>query len=430
MASTKRWVVAILTALVALVAWAPPAAAVGNSDAALKAGRWVAGQPAPSDVGAAADSLLALAAVGDPALAPQAGHLLDIVRDGHGAYVASSPTGAAKLTLVAVSLGRNPRDFFGTDLVAAVKAGVKADGSFGEYPGPFASGLGLLALTRAQEPIPHGMAQFLVRSANADGGFGWGSGRPSDADSTGLAILGMLTQTDSISARDAVTRAVVWATAQQQADGSWRGEGNPVNSTAILGSALQAAGQPQPRAVQYLVSQQLPDGALPDQGQPNLLATQQAALLLADTSYAAISSPRLAAALTPGASPLAPPPATQPTAPETPAETVAPTGTPAASAEAPGPPESTPLPTDAIGASGVILLILLLLLLGGAAYLMFGRRPVDPSVPTVTGSPAADAPPATPQGPATGTTASETGDEPAADAPNPPDTDLNRDGKG
>ena len=54
-------------------------------------------------------------------------------------------------------------------------------------------------------------------------------------------------------------------------------------------------GVEQPRAVDYLVAQQSQEGWLPgDGGQPNLLATQQATLLLGDTSYATVmASPAL-----------------------------------------------------------------------------------------------------------------------------------------
>ena len=77
MGRTKRLAVALLATLLVLVSWAPRAHAVGNTDAAKRAGDYVAAQAATTtDVSAAADSLLALAAVGDAALAPQATQLL------------------------------------------------------------------------------------------------------------------------------------------------------------------------------------------------------------------------------------------------------------------------------------------------------------------------------------------------------------------
>ena len=139
MGRTKRLAVALLATLLVLVSWAPRAHAVGNTDAAKRAGDYVAAQAATTtDVSAAADSLLALAAVGDAALAPQATQLLGVVQGGAATYVAASPVGAAKLVLVALSLGLDPSSFGGVDLVAAVKAGLKADGSFSEMPGPYA----------------------------------------------------------------------------------------------------------------------------------------------------------------------------------------------------------------------------------------------------------------------------------------------------
>ena len=406
----RRLTVVVLATLLTLVAWAPRAQAVGNTDAARKAAGYVAAQaPSTSDVGAAASSLVALAAVNDVSLAPQAAQLLQAVEGGASDHAAASPVGAARLVILAVSLGQDPRAFAGVDLVAAVKDGIKADGSFSDMPGPAASGLAIVALTRAQEPVPTLMAQHLVRLANPDGGFGYGTGQPSDADSTGLAMLGMLTQTDSISARDAVGRAVSWATAQQQADGSWT-SANPVISTAILGSALQAAGQQQPRAVQYLVAQQLPDGSLPAEGHPDLAATQQAALLLGATSYLTVSSPALAGALASAApTPTATAPATA--APSTAAPTSPATTTP----DVPRGNEN--------GILWVILPIVLLMLLGGAAFLMFGRGRADAPPPPpateapVTGEPAGPAPEAThPDAPAD-TPAEPTPDVPAHPGP-------------
>nr|NLI48993.1 hypothetical protein [Propionibacterium sp.] len=394
MGRTTRLALVLVATLLALVSWVPRSHAVGNSDAAGRAGAYVAAQAATTtDVGVAADSLLALAAVDDAALAPQAAQLLEVVRGGAATYAAASPVGAAKLVLVAVALGQDPADFAGVDLVAAVKAGLRDDGSFGEVPGPYASALGMIALTRAQEQVPPAMARFLVRQANPDGGFGSGAGKPSDAESTGLAMLGMLTQTDSISARDAVTRAIAWAVAQQLPDGSWRGEANDITATAQLGSALQAAGQPQPRAVQYLVGQQLADGAFPEQGQPSLLATQQATLLLADTSYLSVGSPALARALAPSATP-------------SPSPSASPSASPTATEAAPTAPPAAPRGGDN-GILWVILPIVLLMLLTGAGFLMFGRPGGDLPSPAAA--------PATPEATAEaeGTPANQATDGPA-----------------
>jgi hypothetical protein len=331
---------------------------------------------AATDAGIAADSLIALAASGDASLAPQATQLIGVMRSGAAAYVAKGPEAAAKLAIAASAVGLDPRSFTGINLVDSVKSGVKPDGSFGAYPGPYASGLGMVALARAGEPVPSTMLTYLVRLANTDGGFGYAAGQPSDADNTGSALLGLATQTDSISARDASTRAITWATAQQQADGSWRGY-NPVNSTAVLGSALQAVGHPQAKAVQFLVGQQLSDGSLPDQGKPNLLATQQAALLLGDTSLLKVSAPAFGGG-TPTASPTTSTPTTStptPTASETPTQTATPTASPTPTATATPAPGPLPIVDDGNNILWILLPIVLVGLLGGSFYYLFGRKP-------------------------------------------------------
>ena len=364
----------VLAVLVALVSWAPAAYAVGNAEAVKKAATFVAGQvSAATDAGIAADSLIALAASGDASFTPQASQLIGVMRSGAAAYVAKGPEAAAKLVIAASAVGLDPRNFNGINLVDAVKAGIKPDGSFGATPGPYASGLGMVALARAGENVPPAMLAYLVKLANTDGGFGYAAGQPSDADNTGSALLGLATQTDSISARDASTRAVAWATAQQQADGSWRGY-NPVNSTAVLGSALQTVGQAQPRAVQFLVAQQLSDGSLPDQGKPNLLATQQAALLLGDTSYLKVSAPALGGGGTPTTSPTGTVTPT-PTASGTPTETATPTATATPTPTATATPGPIPFVDDGNNILWILLPIVLIGLLGGGFYYLFGRQP-------------------------------------------------------
>ena len=359
----------LLATAVALVSWTPQAHGVGNAEAAKKAAAYVASQAGTAtDPGTAADSLLALAAVGDLSLAPQAGQLLGVVNDGASAYAAKSPESAAKLLLAVSALGLDTRNVNGVNLVEAVKAGVRADGSFGTNPGPFASGLGIIALTRVSEPVSAAMLQYLVHLANTDGGFGPAPGHPSDADTTAIAVLGLSTQTDSISARDTTSKAIAWAVAQQQADGSWRGY-NPINSTALMAATLQTLSLAQPKAVQYLVGQQLPDGSLPDAGKPNLLATQQGALLLGDTSYLAVRNPALGAAAAAGHSSSPSPTMTASSAPSsTTTPTQAPTATPSAT------PTAAPAFTDdGNNVLWILLPIVLLALLGGGAYYLFGK---------------------------------------------------------
>ncbi len=381
-----RLLVVLLATITALMATSPRADAVGNLDAARKAVAYISGQAASTtDVSSAADSLLALAAAGDASSAPQASQLLTVVKNGAANYT-KSPEGAAKLVLVASALGLDAKNFGGTNLVDALKAGVKSDGTFGTNPSPYSAGLGLLALTRANESVPGPMLQSLVNMANADGGFGYASGQASDPDNTGMAILGLATQTDSISAKAALDKAVTWATAAQQPDGSWKGApgGNPIDSTAVLASALQSAGKDQPNAVQYLVKQQLANGAMPgDGGQANLLATQQAALLLGNASYLSVNNPGLASAIASTATASASPAASSSAGTSaSPSSSAAPSASASATPSGATTPAAAPasgtakpaVAPDGDGGAGWILPTLLVLIAAGLGFFYWLRR--------------------------------------------------------
>ncbi len=263
--------------------------------AALKAGNFVASQisdGATGEVGATVDSILALYATGDNDLAAKTDPLVETVRSQTAKYLESGPEAAAKLSIMASSMGEDPRTFAGTDLVAKVTEAVGTDGSFGAFPGPFASSLGIVALSRANVAIPEQMVSYLISGANEDGGYGYAADQPSDADNTGMALLALATAPASAESDEAESKALQWAEKNQAEDGSWAGF-NPVNSTAVMGMGVLAAGDSVDEAVGYLVSQQLDDGALPNEGKADLLATSQAALLLGGVTYADVARPEV-----------------------------------------------------------------------------------------------------------------------------------------
>ena len=274
----------LVTGLVTMLALATAALPAHASPAGDAAG-WIASRTAGvTTVGEAADAALALAAAKDPALQEQVDQLLALIaRDGAGA-LDGSPEMAAKLAIVAVAFGKDPADLVpGQDLVSIVEGGIAADGSFGAWPGPFATGLAATALERTGRPVPEALITQLLTLVNDDGGFGFGAGEPSDADSTGMALLALLAA-DSPEAAAAAEKATTWAQENQAEDGSWAGF-NPVNSTAIMGGALLAAGVDQTKATAWLEGQQAASGAFTNNGADDFLATTQAALLLGSASY-------------------------------------------------------------------------------------------------------------------------------------------------
>lgn len=366
MRRTARHVAAVAALVLCATFWTPSAWAVGNTEAAKRAGTFVASQASTiTDATDAADALLALAASGNATVAPTASTLLTVLRDGAGSASARSPESAAKVTVAAVAFGLDPRNLAGTNVLDKVTAGIHSDGSFGSQMGASASAWGLIALTRAGVTVPAPMLRYLVKSANPDGGFGASTGQPSDALSTGLALLGLASQTDSISARDAAKRAVDWSLAQQQANGSWTGD-STVAATAALASALQEGGLPQPRAVQFLVGAQSGDGSFVENGRPQLPATELAAMLLGGTSPLSASGANISLA-----GPKAPgPDAGTPTSASSAGPTQAPDQPTESPTQAPG-----GLKDDGNNVLWVLLPILLLAMLGGAYYWMSRPHP-------------------------------------------------------
>lgn len=290
MASMRRLFAALLITSLGLLAPLTQAQAA-DLTAADKAAHWLTTQVSGgalddgfSKVGASADGLIGLAAADDPALQPTIDALLATVKAGAAAYVSSGGGAAAgKLSIVAAAYGIDPTSFGGVDLVAALKAGVAADGSVGPYPSAFSSGLVMAGFDRAKTAEPTTLTTWLLTQQNADGGFGYAAGATSDADDTALAIIGLLTDT-SATAKAALAKAVAWATAAQKSDGSWAGY-VAVNSTCVMAESLHGAGVGTTKAESYVVSQQLSDGAITDGSGANLMATSQCLPLLGGVSY-------------------------------------------------------------------------------------------------------------------------------------------------
>lgn len=314
------------------------------------------------DVGPAADSLLALAATDDPRYAEHIDGIVAFLKKGAKAYVApkaSGTAGAAKLALVAAAVDEDATAFGGVDLVKTVKAGVGGNGAFGAWPGPFASGMAMVALVRNGEPVPEQMVDYLLTYAEPRAG-GTGGGfacttypfdaktgcAAADPDSTAMAVLG-LQAVGSARAGTAATVALEWLAGTQQADGSWQNYA-PVNSTGLVGPLFPAGSEQATRATGYVIAQQLPSGALTTGAdtKADLLATQQGILALTGKTYATIGEPT-------------------PTPPSVPATSAPP--------ETPGSVPAPALPSGTDPAVGLAIGVLLILV-GGAIAIISARR--------------------------------------------------------
>jgi hypothetical protein len=260
-----------------------------------------------SAVGSTADAVLAIvAAGGDPSAFNQAGETpLTYL----AANAASTPTGGdlAKLIMAAVAVGENPRQFGGTDSVAALESMAGKDGSIGgDMDTFFAHTLALVALRSAERPIPAAAVDYVKNAQQEGGGWAWdGSATTaSDTNTTALASQALVAAGEPASS-SAIEAALAYYAGVQNDDGGFPyqvpsdyGTDTDANSTAVTVQALIAAGQDPAGAgwttsgggspTSALEAFQNPSGAfawqaaMPDD---NLLATVQALPALAGLPF-------------------------------------------------------------------------------------------------------------------------------------------------
>jgi prenyltransferase beta subunit len=169
-----------------------------------------------------------------------------------------------RTVLLLEAAGKSSRSFAGRDLVAAIRARRRADGSIAGYVSYTA--FGILALKAAGEPAGGSTVAWLTRAQRDDGGFGLVPTTTSDSDMTGatLQALAAVGRGRSPAAR----RAVDWLRANQNDDGGFgqfRGRDSNSQSTAYAVQGLVAAdagGAVLPRALAYLRRLQRGDGSI------------------------------------------------------------------------------------------------------------------------------------------------------------------------
>lgn len=283
----------------------------------------------------------------------------------------TSPASAAKAALGAKALGLDPKNVGGTNLIAVAQAGYDAEtGAYADNA--FSQSVAILGLACTGNQ-PGAKAADNLKAAAVQGG-GWGFGGFADPDTTAIAIQALLAagvpRTD-----EAISKGLAWLKANQGNDGGWGydpAESN-TSSTAFAIQALLALGEdPESAAytkngvtpVQYLLSQQLPDGSFT--GYDPAFAANQVVPALAGRTYCnapetPITRTRPAAQPTPTPQPTTP--AASPTArPTTPAPR------PPATGDSAGP------ASPAGGELGLALAGLALLAAGGAAAALARRR--------------------------------------------------------
>ncbi len=215
----------------------PQAAAAWLEAAQNKDGGWGEGTGAKSSQSTTGWAMLGLEAAG---INPQ-----DVTRAGRSplAYLQSvistvqSPGDLARTILALEGAGIEPREFAHRNLVAALLARRRKDGSYEGWPNSTA--YAVLALRAAGIANTADSVAWLREAQNEDGGWGDVAGAPSNADGTG-AVLQVLSPTSK-----PARRAVAYLRQVQQKGGGYRLGGNGAlntQSTAWAVEGLLAAG--------------------------------------------------------------------------------------------------------------------------------------------------------------------------------------------
>lgn len=218
----------------------------------------------------------------------------------------------AKTALAAIATGQNPRDFGGTNLIAALNERYNAD--TGAFEGIVTShAYAMLALKNAGEAVPAGAVDALHNLQADDGGWSFDAQSQSDTNTTSLAIQALIAAGEPADS-ETIQNALSFLRDQQNDDGGFPyqnpsdfGTETDVNSTAWSIQALLAAGEnledfDNPHDT--LATFQLDSGAFQwknDVEGPNFLATAQAVPALADVTY--VDWPVVEAAQAPPAEP-------------------------------------------------------------------------------------------------------------------------------
>src|SRR5918992_5054140 len=169
-----------------------------------------------------------------------------------------------RTVLLLEAAGLSPRRFAGRDLLAAIRARRRPDGSIAGYVSYTA--FGILALEAAGVPAGGATVEWLTSAQREDGGFGLVPSATSDSDMTGAALQALVTAGRGRS--PAARRAVDWLRANQNDDGGFgqfRGRDSNAQSTsyAVQGLvAVDAGGAVLSRALAYLRGLQRSDGSV------------------------------------------------------------------------------------------------------------------------------------------------------------------------
>jgi energy-coupling factor transport system substrate-specific component len=199
-----------------------------------------------------------------------------------------SSIGDLERTILALeAAGVDSRRFAGRDLVAELADRRDADGSYSDQVNLTA--FALLAMRSAGVDDNGRTARWLRRAQNADGGWGYRSDAPSDADSTGAALQALALGAGG----EALERGTRYLRETQRPDGGWSLAGGATNSqsTAWAIQGIVAAGGSTGAlndGLRYLAARQAGDGHYaysPASDQTPVWVTSQALLAVTRSPF-------------------------------------------------------------------------------------------------------------------------------------------------
>lgn len=268
--------------------------AANDGPAADAAADYIVGQLVDDHVaddagGATADVVLSLVAVGGHDDQVQA--TTDWLAEQAATYAVDNGPAAGKFAVAAVAAGRDPRSFGGVDLVAELQSQINDEGQCGSFGFAFGQAWCVLGLERAGAPVPDAAVDYLVTFQDDSGAFGYDAGGfVADNDASGLALAALAGAVEQPGARESAIEVRDYLTGAQHKDGYWTNF-SPVNTTGLVGPAMQLVGTDVSAATSWMVGQQLAGGGLPnvlDGTDPDLMATTQGAVLLSGESYLSV----------------------------------------------------------------------------------------------------------------------------------------------
>jgi hypothetical protein len=306
MNTIKRIRAATLAAaiLVSSLGMAAPASAQTNAltDAGNKAVAWLltkqeadggfgTGFSKGSDIGATADTVMALAAAGKDAATVKnsAGRSpIDYFALQFRLRKAINAGQYVKMALALKAAGLDARNFNRVDLTKPILAAYNSKtGVIGDNV--YTHALAMLALARNGVTVPAAAVEKLLSLQAPNGGWAFAGGEDADVDTTALAVQALLAsgQTANVGA---VSKALGYLRSLQNEDGGFPyqvpsqfGTESNANSTALVAQAMLAAGiqpeswaAPKGNPLSALINMQQPSGALSYQlslADENILAT-------------------------------------------------------------------------------------------------------------------------------------------------------------